>query len=131
MKSFPLRNPGRIRLSYQIELRYHKIDIERSKDKLSFIEHISAWSTQNKWHLVQVDLWTIRILFLLDIMGFSISVVTSDTTSTAPSILQWNVIFGGDQIDAAVQHTWENISSDTTWGKWLPTVVSCIFVVPG
>ena len=50
------RNPRSIRRGDQIALIQIKMDIERSKDKLSFINHMSAGSTHTKWYLVQVDM---------------------------------------------------------------------------
>ena len=51
----PRRNPRRLRRGEQRALRHIKSEIESSKDKLFFIKHISAGSTQAKWYLVHVD----------------------------------------------------------------------------
>ena len=50
------RNPRRLIRGGQRELRQTKSEIESSKDKLFFIKHISAGSTQDKWYLVQVNM---------------------------------------------------------------------------
>ena len=52
----PHRNSRRLRRGDQRSLIQLKIYIERSKDKLFFIKHMSAGSTHTKCYLVQVDM---------------------------------------------------------------------------
>ena len=52
----PRRNPRSLRRGYQRSLIQNKIDIEISKDKIFFIEHIYEGLTHTKWYLVQVDM---------------------------------------------------------------------------
>ena len=54
--SIPRRNPRRIRRGDKISLRHLKSEIKISKDKLFFIKHTSAGSTQAKWYLIKVDM---------------------------------------------------------------------------
>ena len=46
---------GMIRRGDQRSLIQLKSDIEKSKDKIFFINHISAGSAQDKFYLVQMD----------------------------------------------------------------------------
>ena len=53
---FPRRNPRKLIQGDQRLLSQLKSDIERSKDKLFLIKHMSAGLTQIKWYLVQLDM---------------------------------------------------------------------------
>ena len=53
---FPRRNPRKLIQGDQRLLSQLKSDIERSKDKLFLIKHMSAGLTHAKWYLVQVDM---------------------------------------------------------------------------
>ena len=52
----PCRNPRSLRRCDQRALINIKSDIEISKDKLFFVNHMSAGSTRNKWYLLQVNM---------------------------------------------------------------------------
>ena len=56
MVTVPCRNPKIPRQGDQRALRQLKNEIESSNDKLFFINHIAAGSTQAKCYLVQVDM---------------------------------------------------------------------------
>ena len=45
-------------------IRYIKPEIVSSKDKIFFIKHIEAVSTQAKWYLVQVDMDPMDIIYM-------------------------------------------------------------------
>ena len=51
------RIPIRLRRGDQIALSQIKIKIERSKDKLFLINHMSSGSTHAKCYLVQLDMY--------------------------------------------------------------------------
>ena len=56
MVSVTRRNLMEIIRGYQRSLIQLKSDIEKSKDKLFFIKHIAAGSSQAKWYLLHVDM---------------------------------------------------------------------------
>ena len=62
----PHRNPRRLIWGDQRALIQHKSDIERSKDKLFFIKHVAAGSTQYKWYLVQVYMDQSYLIYMRD-----------------------------------------------------------------
>ena len=61
-----MQEPKKSQTGGQIALSQLKRDIEISKDKLFFIKHIAAGSTQSKWYLVQVDMYQLYPIDMRD-----------------------------------------------------------------
>ena len=112
----------------QTALRQLKSEFEGSNDNLFLIKHKSVGSTQDKWYLIQANLYQ-SYLVAMKYYGVYQWWWYIRQHKDFPHHRTTECRFCMDIIDTKKENAWKNVSSETTKGKIFLTEVSKIFLV--